>query len=55
MNKVHLVKTDQGYNLVSKNKTLSLSKEDALNSFEVFKSFTKESASSIKKITFRTK
>lgn len=56
MKKAQLIKTNKGFNyVVDDSKVLSMSKDEAINSFEIFNSFTEESISCIKKITFRKK
>ena len=56
MEKSELIKTNKGFDyVVDGSKVLSMTKNKAVNSFEIFSSFTEESISCIKKITFRKK
>ena len=56
MKKAELIKTNKGFDyVVDDSKVLSISKNKAVNSFEIFSSFAEESISCIKKITFRKK
>lgn len=56
MKETELIQTNKGFDLlVDKNLVLTMSKDDAVNSFDLFGCFTKESIPSIKKITFKKK
>jgi hypothetical protein len=56
MKNTELIKTNKGFDVVvDGNKTLTMTKKVAVNSFEIFSSFTEDSISSITKITFKKK
>jgi hypothetical protein len=56
MKKMELIKTNKGFDyVVDESRVVSMSKNEAVNSFEIFNSFTEDSISCIKKITFRKK